>query len=156
MSLRFHIGPNGAPLDKTTNTTFGGPIYDRDDVEDRLRRAQLAILNSSLNALDFLGDDYDRSQGVAFSANCIVLDIAGPEYDDLTFIDLPGELFLLILKFAAKIFIAVGLIVTAGSGGGSNEIGLVRSLVLSYIKKPSCIILLTVTCESKRLMCLPV
>lgn len=44
----------------------------------------------------------------------------------------------------------LGLIATvSGNRKGSNDIALVESLVTSYIKKPSCIILLTVTCESK-------
>jgi hypothetical protein len=37
----------------------------------------------------------------------------------------------------------------SSSRGGDNSIDLVRDLVVSYIKKPSCIILLTVACESK-------
>lgn len=43
-----------------------------------------------------------------------------------------------------------------GSGrGSSNDIALVESLVTSYIKKPSCIILLTVACESGCLLASP-
>lgn len=41
-----------------------------------------------------------------------------------------------------------GLIASVGLGGNANDIKLVESLVTSYIKKPSCIILLTVACES--------
>ena len=33
--------------------------------------------------------------------------------------------------------------------GNSSDIELVRDLVKSYIVRPSCLILLTVTCESK-------
>ena len=42
-----------------------------------------------------------------------------------------------------------GLIASVGFGGNENDIKLVESLVTSYIKKPSCIILLTVACESQ-------
>ena len=43
----------------------------------------------------------------------------------------------------------IGLIASVSSGrGGNNDIALVESLVTAYIKKPSCIILLTVACES--------
>jgi hypothetical protein len=42
-----------------------------------------------------------------------------------------------------------GLIASVGRGGNMNDIKLVESLVTSYIKKPSCIILLTVACESE-------
>jgi hypothetical protein len=41
------------------------------------------------------------------------------------------------------------LIASVGRGGNTDDIKLVESLVTSYIKKPSCIILLTVACESK-------
>lgn len=43
---------------------------------------------------------------------------------------------------------ASGLIASVGTGGNDSDIGLVKELVSSYIKKPSCIILLTVACES--------
>ena len=39
--------------------------------------------------------------------------------------------------------------VSSSSKGGSNDINLIENLVTSYIKKPSCIILLTVACESE-------
>ena len=43
----------------------------------------------------------------------------------------------------------LGLIASVSSGrGGNHDIALVESLVTAYIKKPSCIILLTVACES--------
>ena len=48
-----------------------------------------------------------------------------------------------------------GLIASVSSNRGSgDDIGLVQSLVTSYIKKPSCIILLTVACESEQCICL--
>lgn len=45
----------------------------------------------------------------------------------------------------------IGLIASVGSSRGGNDgyIALVENLVTSYINKPSCIILLTVACESK-------
>ena len=42
-----------------------------------------------------------------------------------------------------------GLIASVGQGGNSSDIDLVKELVRMYIEKPSCLILLTVTCESK-------
>lgn len=43
-----------------------------------------------------------------------------------------------------------GLIASVSSGKGhSSDIGLVESLVTRYIQNPSCIILLTVACESE-------
>jgi len=89
VSLRIHVGPNGAPV-KVNNISFGDVIYDKEDVEDRLRRAQLAIISPSRNAQEFLGDSYENSPELTFSANCVVLEITGPELEDLSFIDLPG------------------------------------------------------------------
>ena len=43
----------------------------------------------------------------------------------------------------------IGLIASVSSSRGTgNDIALVENLVTTYIKKPSCIILLTVACES--------
>lgn len=43
----------------------------------------------------------------------------------------------------------IGLIANVGTSGNQTDIRLVRELVESYISKPSCIILLTVTMESQ-------
>jgi hypothetical protein len=50
---------------------------------------------------------------------------------------------------------SVGLIANVGSTGSKGDIDLIKSFAATYIKKPSCIILLTVTCESKHLNCFP-
>lgn len=77
------------------------------------------------------------------------LQISGPDVADLSFCDLPGKFLL-----SASLFVrwltsfCVGLIASVGRGGNTNDIKLVESLVTSYIKKSSCIILLTVACES--------
>lgn len=42
-----------------------------------------------------------------------------------------------------------GLIVSVSQGSNESDIELVRDLVRTYISRPSCLILLTVTCESK-------
>ena len=43
----------------------------------------------------------------------------------------------------------LGLIASVGRGGKESDVKLVEGLVNSYISKPSCVILLTVACESK-------
>lgn len=53
-----------------------------------------------------------------------------------------------VLLPLTNLFHIAGLIASAGRGGNMNDVKLVESLVTSYIKKPSCIILLTVACES--------
>jgi hypothetical protein len=45
----------------------------------------------------------------------------------------------------------IGLIVSISSAGSEGDIELVKGLVESYISKPSCLILLTVACESMRI-----
>lgn len=113
---------------------FGSPITDKADVEDRIRRAQRAILNPSTEPQKFLYELEDQTAEQAelsFSKNCVSLSISGKDVADLSFVDLPG------------------LIASVGSAGKTGDIDLVKGLVTSYIEKPSCVILLTVTCESK-------
>ena len=73
---------------------FGSPIKNKSEVEDRIRRAQLAILNPSRKATDFLGNlghiDADITNEVSFSSDLISVRILGKEVDDLSFVDLPG------------------------------------------------------------------
>jgi len=118
--------------------SFGDPIFEnaKSEVEDRIRRAQLAILNPSKPSKEFLSDNEDckfDNPELSFSKDCVSLDIRGPDVADLSFCDLPG------------------LIANVGANGNKNDIDLIKSLATAYIKKASCIILLTVTCESKRI-----
>lgn len=132
--VKLHIttGPSGQPCDVVT-IPFGPPITDKADVEDRIRRAQRAILNPGINAQKFLHELEDQTAEQAelsFSKNCVSLEISGKDVADLSFVDLPG------------------LIASVGSTGKTGDIDLVKGLVTSYIEKPSCVILLTVTCET--------
>ncbi|KAI0319289.1 P-loop containing nucleoside triphosphate hydrolase protein [Amylostereum chailletii] len=128
VSLRLVTDVHGVPLSQPSTVEFGGPIFSKSDVTDRIRRAQLAILNPSTDAQDFLDtvNEDPEQRELSFSSNCVCLHIAGKDVEDLSFVDLPG------------------LIV----GGQQNERELVQNLAESYIKKPSCIILLTVACET--------
>ncbi|KAF9020772.1 hypothetical protein BDZ89DRAFT_261853 [Hymenopellis radicata] len=132
VSLRFIKDPNGQLLGTARNEQFGDIIYDKEDVEERLRRAQRAILNPKRRPSEFLdGEDEDLIENqLSFSANFVSLQISGPGVADLSFCDLPG------------------LIASTGSAGNDGDINLVKSLVESYISKPSCLILLTVACET--------
>ncbi|KAJ7580963.1 P-loop containing nucleoside triphosphate hydrolase protein [Mycena floridula] len=115
-------------LGQVRNESFGGVIYDKAAVEDRIRRAQRAILNPSTPASKFLsGDDEDpASPELTFAPKYISLQISGPDVADLSFCDLSGLI----------------------ASGNETDIKLIRSLVASYISKPSCVILLTVACET--------
>lgn len=150
VSLRFFADEFGQPLGTPRIETFGKPITDKAEVEERIRRAQRAILNPKSSVLDFLdGEDEDVAvPQLSFSTNCVSLSISGPNVADLSFCDLPGELCLQYL-FARKAKFGTGLIASVGNGGKQSDISLVEGLITSYIQKPSCLILLTVTCESQ-------
>lgn len=92
VSLRFITDEHGQTLGQARNQIFGGVIYNKSDVEDRIRRAQKAILNPSRPINHFLeGDDEDRGESqLSFSNNCVSLQISGPDVADLSFVDLPG------------------------------------------------------------------
>ena len=88
---------------------FGSVIYHQSEVEDRIRRAQRAILNPKKLPKDFL-DNEDEDELVSelnFSTNCVSLQISGPEVADLSFCDLPGTSytffsFIFLLNFFFK------------------------------------------------------
>ncbi|KAJ6458250.1 P-loop containing nucleoside triphosphate hydrolase protein [Mycena sanguinolenta] len=129
VELRIITDKKGQPLGQARTEAFGEPIADKAAVEDRIRRAQRAILNPSKPVLSFL-DDFEDDATVSFSTNYISLGITGPEVADLSFVDLPG------------------LIASVSRGGNERDIAMVENLVTSYISKPSCVILLTVACET--------
>jgi hypothetical protein len=75
------------------NIPFGLVIKDKRQVEERIRRAQRAILRPSQNPEIFLkgpDEDLDHRRELTFSKNCVSLEISGPELTDLSFCDLPG------------------------------------------------------------------
>ena len=93
VSLRFITDAKGQPLGQARNDQFGTVIYNKNEVEERIRRAQRAILNPSTSAHRFLDDD-DHDPDVrelTFSTNCVSLQISGKDVADLSFCDLPGE-----------------------------------------------------------------
>jgi hypothetical protein len=71
---------------------FGDMITDRDFLEGLVLRAQLAILNPSIPFARFLHEDLDLDapSELSFSPDIVCLEITGPEYTDISFVDLPG------------------------------------------------------------------
>lgn len=69
-------------------------VYNMDELEDILRRAQLAILNPHVNPLFYATAKIDLEQKtfVGFSPNTISLQITGPGLPELSFFDLPGAI----------------------------------------------------------------
>ncbi|GJJ07912.1 hypothetical protein Clacol_002118 [Clathrus columnatus] len=133
VSLRFLTDQYGTLLDAARNIKFGNIIKNPQDVEEQLRRAQLAILNPSVPFAVFLEGNgqltNSESGSLNFSSNIVCVEIKSPDVTDLSFCDLPG------------------LIASVADGGRDEDVDEVRELVSSYIQKESCIILLTVTCE---------
>ncbi|KAG8772403.1 hypothetical protein FRC15_002753 [Serendipita sp. 397] len=110
---------------------FGDVIKDKADVEDRIRRAQLAVLNPSKDSLKVLdGTTAIGSNELSFSTDIVSVRISGRNVDDLSFVDLPG------------------IIVSVRDGDKDSDIDYICNLVTGFIKKPSCLILLVISCES--------
>src|SRR5258708_23818888 len=96
VSLKFQVDARNVPLARVRNFPFGPTIRDPAQVEDRLRRAQLAILNADLDRDGFPGSfltgNTPEARSVSFSQNCISLKVRGPDIVDLSFVDLPGKM----------------------------------------------------------------
>jgi hypothetical protein len=151
VSLRFITDAKGQALGQVRNDRFGPIIYNKVEVEERIRRAQRAILNPSTEARNFLqGDDEDpEDRQLTFSNNCVSLQISGRDVGMLTTVSLPLRKNTHYLEKADLSFVDLpGLIASVGKGGNASDIELVKKLVDSYIHKPSCLILSTVACES--------
>ncbi|EJD36453.1 hypothetical protein AURDEDRAFT_174504 [Auricularia subglabra TFB-10046 SS5] len=127
VSLRIRDG------DSLQEYPFGPDLTDPDEVENRLRQAQRALLRPTLQHDAFL-DDSDlqirAGNAMSFTDDCVCVHIRGPDVTDLHFYDLPG------------------IIVNVQEGQDTSDIELVRSMVKRYIEKPGCIALLVVSCET--------
>lgn len=94
--LRFKYDSQNQPLigGQRPDIPFGGPVYSPEDVTDRVRRAQFAILNPNLDSPDFprsfLTSEPPTHSEITFSRNIVVLKVSGPDIVDLSFVDLPG------------------------------------------------------------------
>ncbi|KAJ3486023.1 hypothetical protein NLI96_g4541 [Meripilus lineatus] len=134
--LRMETDDNGRPLLVKKEVPFGLPILERSHLEEMIRRAQLAILNPSVSAENFL--DFDTgtlapgelplgsTRQLSFSSNVVCLDLSGPDLTDLSFIDLPG------------------LISNVALGEDRGNIEAVRRMVREHIQGQT-LILLTIT-----------
>ncbi|KAF8752503.1 hypothetical protein RHS01_07550 [Rhizoctonia solani] len=114
--LRFESGKSGY-TGRTKETQFGSQMTDRSDVQERIRRAQLAILNPTIEPSEFLNAESDAlyPSSRSFSQNCIC---------------------------------RASLIANVADDRNIGDIELVKGLVTSYVSRPSCLILLTISCES--------
>lgn len=98
--LRREFDKNGERIHSVEEERFGPVLYDKAELEEMIRRAQLAILNpgalkESFETLDTTslrrGEKPDILAGqLQFSRDVICLDIADSDLPNLSFIDLPG------------------------------------------------------------------
>ena len=75
-----------------TKEPFGGPVTDQNLVENLVLRAQLAVLNPSVPLETFLdpGVNFSGTSELSFTPNIVCLEITGPDYTEISFVDLPG------------------------------------------------------------------
>jgi hypothetical protein len=134
---------------------FGGPVTDKNLLENLVLRAQLAILNPNVSSATLLYPDVDLSapSELSFTPNIVCLEITGPDYTDISFVDLPGTSPKFRVQDTRFLMVLTGLIRNVGTGGNPENIQLIENLASSYISKENCIILMTITCESV-LLCL--
>lgn len=96
ISIRFEYDPDGKLLDKVSELPFGELIFEKEQVELALRRAQTAVLNSHIPFAEILVmsqkqlKEVNNDKTLKFSRNIICVDLEGPDLTDLSFIDLPG------------------------------------------------------------------
>ncbi|PYH78166.1 Dynamin family protein [Aspergillus uvarum CBS 121591] len=104
-------------------------LSDRDDVEEAIRWAQLAILNPGRPTAVYIpGQNFDTDENycqVKFSPNVVRLDISAPGFPSLSFYDLPG------------------VISQAEHEKDRYLVAMVENLVKEYITQANCIVLLT-------------
>lgn len=93
--LQHITDERGQTLGQARKEPFGEAIFDKAEVEERIRRAQRAILNPSQDARHFLtGQDEDPSvPDLSFSMSYVSLHISSSDVEDLSFVDLPGNCF---------------------------------------------------------------
>ncbi|KAJ3559507.1 hypothetical protein NM688_g311 [Phlebia brevispora] len=133
--LRKETDENGNKI-PAKEVPFGPLLHDKTQLEEMLRRAQLAVLNPSVSPSLF--ENFDTKslkpgekplgsvKQLAFSDDVVCLDLQAPEVTDLSFIDLPG------------------IISNVASGEDRGNIEAVKSMVKEHIKGNT-LILLTIT-----------
>jgi GTPase SAR1 family protein len=104
-------------------------LLSKNQVQDAIKRAQLAILNPHKDPAEFLPSSSlnidDATTPVKFSPNVVRLDISAPGFPNLAFYDLPG------------------VISQAEVDEEAYLVTLVENLVKHYVAQENCIILLT-------------
>ncbi|KAI0057528.1 hypothetical protein BV25DRAFT_1841634 [Artomyces pyxidatus] len=129
--LRYTMDDRGQRLSKIRHEQFGPVITNPDHVEERHRRAQLAILNPNTPSKMFLEGEGPSAKDCEanFSVNCVSLKIKGPDVADLYLCDLPD------LAYSTEAY--------------EGDKKFVEELLVTYIKNPNYVILVTIACETE-------
>jgi hypothetical protein len=136
---------------------FGRPLSGTDEhtLESLLRRAQLALLNPTVDPKMFLDLDlsdqrvlnntapFGGDKQLAFTSGTVIVEISSPQLMDLTFIDLPGKQTAFYVRSLLRTCL-LGIIQNAPEGEDRSIVGLVSSLVKKYISGDT-LILLTIS-----------
>ena len=118
--------PLGPWIKKLSIEREFGETNNKDEVLDLVQRAQLAVLNPHQNPSSFMAKDIPaQSSPEKFSPNTVRLDIQGPGYCNLSFVDLPG------------------IIKNTENREESFLVELVQNLTKEYVNMKNCILILT-------------
>ncbi|KAJ1300015.1 hypothetical protein OPQ81_011849 [Rhizoctonia solani] len=127
--IKIERGERESGSDLGDEVPFGGPLDDPNLVEERIKLAQLAVLNPHVDPELILRGEEPRG-GLSFTKNSVIVKLSGRELADLSFVDLPG------------------IIVSTSDERNKGDIKLVQKLISSYMSKASTINLIVLTCES--------
>ncbi|KAK5679716.1 hypothetical protein LTS10_007664 [Elasticomyces elasticus] len=103
-------------------------VRDKHNLQDVLRRAQLAILNPQRDHTDFLYGNPSTNKSLGFSPNTVSLRIEGPHLPDLSFYDLPGA-------------------INVHEDGDDYLVTFVEKLIKSYLRDPKTLVLLACSAD---------
>jgi hypothetical protein len=135
ITLRFASGKADVP--------FRANLSDLDEICRAIAEAQENILTLNLTSTETT--DTLRDGARTFSEDCVCVFAKGPNMHDLYFYDIPGKNYgRIVAKF---LIIVAGVIHDVRDGQDPGQIELIQNLVIKYVSKPNCIVLLVVNCE---------
>jgi hypothetical protein len=147
VSLNF-LSSRSTASKKAVTIQFGEIITDRSQLEERIRRAQRAVLSPNTDHTLFLNKPEEECPPaeLTFTTDSVQIEISDRNLTNLSFFDLPGTFFILLSIAVLRFTCCEGLIANAEKGN-EGDIQLVENLVSDYISRDSCLILLTIACE---------
>lgn len=131
--IGLEFGQDGEPLVvPERRRKFGSEISEPEQVHQRIRQAQAAVLHYPIVGPDeFLKPDA-QLEGEGFTHNTISVEIDGPNVQSLSFLDLPG-------------------IIARNPEGQPGMVDRVKDLATKYVRKETSLILLVYHCSDDEL-----